>query len=293
MTTTTFQHGYAGYRTHGCRCNVCGLAVSDYEQNRKRQITAGTWQPFVAAGPVREHLAALSAAGIGYKRVSQLAGVGRSTLGHLLFGRRGQPPAGRVRQSVADRILAVEAGAQAAAGANVGGVGTARRIRALCCIGWSLTYQAERLGRSVGNFAALVDAVHVVGSTLAAVSGLYEELSMTPAPAGYSATRARRFAVGHCWFPPLAWDDDEIDDPAAFPSVLPPLEGERPHPQELVIQHLAAGHPVDRPDGVLEEMVRRLSAGGYTAAQAAVMAQTTPKTISMYRSQLGLTRVAA
>lgn len=286
-------HGYARYRLDGCRCYVCGFAVSEYERRRQEAIAAGTWRPFVDAGPVREHLAALSAAGIGYKLAAKLAGVSASAVAGVLFGRRGHGPSPRLRRETAERLLAVVAGADGLApAALVDATGTARRIQALCCVGWSLSVQAERLGWQVGNYARVLDGPRVTVATARAVAGLYDEWSMTPAPAGYSATRARWFAGERCWFPPLAWDDDEIDDPGAVPCLLPPVAGSDLRADELAVQHVMAGHPVELPAVVRDELIRRLTVHGRSLAQIAAVVRTTPKTVAFYRSKLCLTGAA-
>lgn len=284
------SHGYAGYR-RGCRCYTCGFAVSEYEQNRKRAITAGTWQPYVDAGPVRDHLAKLAEAGIGYKRAAVLASVGTSTVSAVLFGRRGKGPAAHVRNETAQRLLALRVEtATPADGQLVDGTGTARRIQALCAIGWSLTQQASRIGWNVGNFAPLTAIRPIRSTTARKVAAMYEQLSMSPPPASGSSSRARRFALARGWFPPLAWDDEQLDDPTAMPQLLPPVAGSAPDVDELAVQHVMAGHPVPLPADVRDELIRRMSAGGWSAVEIAPYARTTTGTVHAHRTRLALTR---
>ena len=49
---------------------------------------------------------------------------------------------------------------------------------------------------------------------------------MTRAPAGYSATRTRRWAAARGYLPPLAWDDDTIDQPDGRPELGVLVDGE-------------------------------------------------------------------
>jgi hypothetical protein len=50
------------------------------------------------------------------------------------------------------------------------------------------------------------------------IAAVYEQLSMrSPAPWGFQHSRAQLIAKRNGWPPPLAWDDDEIDDPTATP----------------------------------------------------------------------------
>ena len=94
-------------------------------------------------------------------------------------------------------------------------IGTARRIRALVAIGYT---QAE-LAREIGMHESWVcklakgDRAQVNSATVTRVTEVYNRLSMTP---GLS-DRARRHALRHGWPPPLAWEEDEIDDPAVKP----------------------------------------------------------------------------
>lgn len=50
------RHGYARYKLDGCRCYVCGYAAAQHNDAREHAIRRGQWQPFVDAGPVRQHL---------------------------------------------------------------------------------------------------------------------------------------------------------------------------------------------------------------------------------------------
>src|SRR5687767_13954602 len=131
----TRPHGYARYRLDKCRCYTCGWAASQYNRNRDQQIAAGTWEPFVDAQPVRDHLAALSRSGIGYKQAAKLAGVSHTTVNVMLRGRGTRPPSLQVRRENAERILAFQPQPGALADkAVVTGPGTARRAQALTAI---------------------------------------------------------------------------------------------------------------------------------------------------------------
>jgi hypothetical protein len=217
-TPTERPHGYARYKLNRCRCNTCRAAVSAYNRKTAMATTAGTWQPYTDAEPVRQHVRAAKAAGIGWRRVAELAGVPRSTVKQLLYGKPGRPPTRQIRPAVAERLLAVHFGPWALAdGALVAATGVRRRIQALAWLGWSLSEQARRIGWSVGNYATLLERPQVTRATADKVCALYEQLSMIPAADGYSATRSRNLAAARGWLPPLAWDDDNIDEPKARP----------------------------------------------------------------------------
>ena len=69
------RHGtVAGYAA-GCNCFSCRVAKSQWKNQRHRRISYGTWQPWVDAQPVRDHLHRLREAGIGWERAADLAGI--------------------------------------------------------------------------------------------------------------------------------------------------------------------------------------------------------------------------
>lgn len=215
----TIEHGtLTGYKIRGCRCPQCTEAQRRYNSRRDRLILYGRWEYMVDAEPVRQHVNHLRTAGLGWKRTAGLAGVSISTVSKLLYGSgtRGMGPTQRVRPSTATAILAVRADLDALADkACIDAAGTRRRLQALACLGWSLGEQGRRLGWTHQNYSALQTRTQVIARTARLVRALYDELSMTPAPAGPGVERARRAAARKGYLPPLAWDDDLIDLPDA------------------------------------------------------------------------------
>lgn len=97
-------------------------------------------------------------------------------------------------------------------------IGTTRRLRALIAIGYTQAALAKEVNLNTTWLNKLVnkhDGYKVNPSTAIRVDEAYRRLSMTPGP----HDRARRFAKARGWAPPLAWDEDTIDDPAAKPDV--------------------------------------------------------------------------
>ncbi|WP_435058394.1 hypothetical protein [Streptomyces sp. bgisy060] len=219
---TEREHGYARYKLDGCRCYTCGFANAAYYEARERAIMYGTWQPFTAAAPVREHLLRLRSCDMGLRRVAAVAGVDRQRLQAVLTGRpeRGTPPQAKVRPALAAAVLAVEPTLDNLGGSTViAAVGTHRRLQALVARGWPQAQLARRLGWTEANFSALLRQDHVIVRTALAVRALYEQLwDQDPRQHGVdnqAYSRATNHALARNWAPPAAWDDDTIDDPDA------------------------------------------------------------------------------
>jgi hypothetical protein len=221
---TTRPHGYARYRLDGCRCYICGYARSQYDDNRNRAIAYGTWQPWVAAEPVRTHIRHLQDCCMGLRAIAAAAGVDRKRLQAVVTGRteRGTGPQGKVRPELASAVLAVEPTLENLAPSTlINPVGTRRRVQALVAMGWPQQHLADRLGMTPSNFGAMIRRDHVIARRALQVRALYDELWRAD-PAQHGATqagitRARKHAEVNDWPQVGAWDDDTIDDPQATP----------------------------------------------------------------------------
>lgn len=97
---------------------------------------------------------------------------------------------------------------------RIDATGTRRRLRALAALGWPMRDLSVELGWEPTRAQKLTAAGHVWADTAADVRLLYDRLSMTPGPS--LKTRRRAEAAG--WLPPLAWDDDCLDDPGYVPA---------------------------------------------------------------------------
>ncbi|MFF5001747.1 hypothetical protein ACFY3G_02870 [Streptomyces phaeochromogenes] len=217
-------HGYARYRLDGCRCYTCGWAVAQYNDAREHAMRRGEWQPWTDAQPVREHVRRLQACAMGLRAIAAAAHVDRKRLQSILGGRpeRGTGPQEKVRPALAAAVLAVEPTLDNLAATTViGATGTTRRLQALVAGGWPQEHLGHKIGVSPGNFSRLVEAPTVIVRTVRAVRGLYEECwRADPLEHGASQggiTYAKRRAAQAGWAPVGAWDDESIDDPAAFP----------------------------------------------------------------------------
>ena len=195
------------------------MCPSCYEQQRRR---IGWESSYVDAQPVREHILALRAAGVGNKRLRQLSGVSHNTIQAILTGRpeRKIGPTKQVLRRTTEKILAVPIPdvphALASGGVPVPVVGTRRRLRALVTIGWSRAELMRRLGHHDTNgYRWFTDECEQVSAANArAVEKLFNELQLVPG----MSSRARNEGKRRGWAPPLAWDEGTIDDPAAEPN---------------------------------------------------------------------------
>lgn len=164
----------------------------------------------VDVAEVRAHLATLRAAGMTWRAISEVCGVTSSALCAIGLGQTSTVNAAR-----AHRILAVRPGAvyaRANTAGHVPAVGARRRIRALLAIGWTHARIAEAAGIPPRRPALILSQAGGM-VTLDAhdrIADAYDELSMRQGP----SVRNRRLGYP----PPLAWDDETIDDPRARPA---------------------------------------------------------------------------
>lgn len=226
------------YVVDKCRCRPCTDASAKEQSTRSRLQAYGRYDSGrVDAQPVREHVAALMDYGIGLKRIARLAGVSNATLGKILYGdkTRNMPPRVRTEKHVADGVLAVKPSLDhLGATVSVDATGTRRRIQALVAIGWSQSRIGQGIGMDPQNFNRTIRADRVQAGTARKIKALYDELWNQPQTGNdqrsrISANRSKNYARAHGWLPPLAWDDETIDDPATQPTVFeetPMVHGE-------------------------------------------------------------------
>ncbi|UTT40227.1 hypothetical protein NMP99_02920 [Glutamicibacter mishrai] len=197
------------------------------------------------AKPVCEHVEFLRANGVSYRALAKASGVSHSAILAMLFGRpeRGHAPYSRVLTATAEKILAVKPSMDnMSAGRPIDATGTRRRLQGLVTLGWSVSNLGVRLGVTPSNMHVLLKRDLVTVTTARKVRDLYDVLwdKQNPATSGQdlsAATRARNYARFHGWLPPMAWDDDQIDDPGYRPVV-----------------HIGSGSKVDaKRDAFIEE----------------------------------------
>lgn len=168
---------------------------------------------YVDAGPVRERLIALNAAGFTWRRLAVMTGM--SATGLLLIRDTHET----VQIDTAAAVLAIPVPPNPFAGDGlVSPVGSRRRIQALMALGWTQTELAKRLSLSHDRLSdVLCRHTKIRASRARAINDLFEELSSTPGPSDRTRIIARRKG----YVPPLAWND--IDDPDEQPAMGEPI----------------------------------------------------------------------
>jgi hypothetical protein len=133
-----------------------------------------------------------------------------------------------------------------------------RRIRALQAIGWRAADIAEAAGWKAPQVVLELLEAHrtrVGRDAYNRICRAYDQLSMQPGPSQITAKRAARRGA----LPPLAWDDDTIDNPDAKPAM--PAD-DRDSIDEVLIQRALNGIRVKANPAERAEIERRWLAAG-------------------------------
>lgn len=282
-TKACYVYGPEGGDTsRGCRCEACLQASREEKNQRSRLVAYGRWQPYVDAGPAREHLKMLMENGIGWKRAAVLAGVPNGAVTQLLYGGSGnRPPSRRIRPATEAAILAVRPSLDLMADlAGTDATGTRRRVQALAVTGWSQAELGARLRMKPGTFSAAVRRDRVSAAFARAVRDLCRELWDQPPPEATpqekrAAARTRGHAAKSEWVPLAAWDD--IDDPQARPA-----EGWQRAPEDA-----------RRPAALLVDEARELFSFGLDRNQAAERLEVTRNRLDAAFSRAARAEAAA
>ena len=285
------------YRVDGCTCTPCADAESAHGARRRRLQAYGRWESsLVDAGPVRAHMAGLRASGMGYRRIAALSGKTYAQLQRIDHAWAGHPPYKRLARATAAAILAVQP--DLAPGALVDGTGTRRRLQALVARGWSYQELSIQMGRGAvyrRHARRLATAPgRITHRTRLEVVALYERLWDQAPPAGSAyehATVARmlRIAAASGWVPPLAWNDEDLDDPGAKPA-LRWLNGRLvdAQPAKRAVDEIAVSVAVEGVRVPLTRQERQAAAlalrdRGLSAAETAARVGASERSVQRYR----------
>lgn len=204
----------SAYTNHSCRCDACRTANSTSQAKTRLKKFYGTYDKYVDAKEVRNQLLVLLGSGLSLAQIARATGISRQGLGRILAGHTT-----RALRTSAEKIRAVPADPLVAGGPDlkVPAVGAVRRLQALGAIGYTMVDLAGRLGVDRinidrylrGRWRRMPHKFH------ADVCALYEQLWNRPV----DNHRAKSMASAKGWAPPMAWDDDTIDDPSAVPEL--------------------------------------------------------------------------
>lgn len=267
VTPTDCTHPGAPHR-HGtnlayvrdrCGCCACREAHRVYSQGlRKRHVYGRFEAEWVdAADTVGAHVEALLATGWTVTGIMRAAGAGRRSIPVPQPYGRSSPSATTIRRDIADRILAIAPNPPPVR--SVDATGTRRRLQALAALGWPLDAIAERCGVNRRTLSRALADTTVTVTLAARVAAAYDQLSMTRGPS--AGTRGRAARRG--WAPPLAWDDETIDDPATQPCGLP-SRGDRQLVDDVAVDRFLAGNPVSLTRPERAAVAARLAGQGHS-----------------------------
>ena len=168
----------------------------------------------VPVGPVREHVLSLRGAHVSQRAIARAAGCSATLVRDIeraKYSRVCRGPAARLmRLSVADVVASRELPKD-----RVPAIGAVRRVRALLALGHShaTITTAGGPGWNSGDVTRDPDRQWTFLAVHEAATRAYGALSMCPGTNGL--VRARAAAAGY--LPPLCWDEEDLDDPAAVP----------------------------------------------------------------------------
>lgn len=215
--------------TNSCGCGTSaavghGMCATHYAAHRRRQMAYGRWHPRVPADAVRQHIEALSAAGVRPMQVARLAGVSQPAISHIMTGAKDRQVAAWLEKAILAVPVPSRAGEVTADNALVPILGARRRFQALIASGYPATHLARELGatrtsrvvRSLMGHRNAENGKPSRGISAARereVKALFDRLQLVPGP----SKRARELGERHGWPLPLEWDENSIDDPHGRP----------------------------------------------------------------------------
>jgi plasmid maintenance system antidote protein VapI len=211
------QHGTAIAYTHdACRCTDCREAHRQNAANIRKQKAYGRYtQHHRNPDKARQHIQALKQAGMSYNQQAQLTGLTVDTIKRIA---RNQPRT--ITHTTETRILQTHPSQANPHTTYINPTGTARRIQALTTLGWDQHTLARELGIPHPQLTHIIHYNRRVTQALAnQARALYDQLWNQTPPPSPAAKMARTAARKNRWLPPLAWDDEQIDDPnhAGYP----------------------------------------------------------------------------
>lgn len=141
--------------------------------------------------------------------------------------------------------------------------GTIRRLQALMAVGHDGQAISTRAGKHREWASRILRGAasqgYIEERTRVAVAEIYDQMWMD-APTGSYANRTRAIAARRGYMPPLAWDDDTIDDPTATPQITGPKTDVLDELEDLITSGTdarTAAATIGKPPATLARFARR------------------------------------
>lgn len=225
--TVKHEHGTRNaYLTDKCRCLPCKEAHRVANNHNRRMTAYGHSRTFmVDAKPAQKHVKNLLRRGWGVENIAKNSGVSKSTISRLLYGEpaKNAPPPVMVLASTSDSILGFAPTGkrnrhEGTVLESVDATGTKRRVQALVACGYSMAFLAKEFGASRQIMTKLIQGDRVLLTKAESFKTIYDRLwdkepPRTTAAQKKAYTTAKKMAQENGWPPPMAWDDDAIDNP--------------------------------------------------------------------------------
>ena len=265
MTPDDPRHGKRSGYLAGCGNDCCRIANARWTKQYRHAASRNGGRTTVPAEPIRQHVLQLQKT-MSLTSIGTASGTSSPQLSRLI---RGQHT--RMWRKTAAALLAVRPDSHVG-GHYVLAVGAQRRIQALAALGYSFEHLDKHLGGyGRGNISHIAYGrrTWITSDIAVRVKAAFDELAMQLPPAttrsyrsGVTRTQNRAKALG--WAPPLAWDDETIDDPSAKPVGLTGRYIVGDYIDEAAVLRRMAGDMVTLTRAERIEVVTRLRAAQWT-----------------------------
>lgn len=174
--------------------------------------------PTIPAKTVANHIEQLLVAGISMERLCAITGMQRRQMVRFKTQKF-------VTKAVATRVLSVPIPAlwwkTAPDNADVLSTGTARRLQALTAMGYTSAELCRVSGYKRRQLSQVIHghSVCVLASSARRVDEAFRTMQLVPPLPSERSRRAQNRAQKYGWVVPMAWDEEDIDNPFATPRV--------------------------------------------------------------------------
>lgn len=229
-----------------------GLCRRHYVAFRKRMSLYGKWEStYVDGNAARDRIIALTEAGMPLAQIAARIGSGKTAVQRI-----NKHPGGeglKATRRIVDAILALDpseihlAYLDSPDRSLVNGAGSRRRLRSLVAAGWTQRDLAVRCGWTAEHLGQFIhdDHMRLAAASARRIAEVFADLQLAPneAPSAYALSVARDKG----WVPPMAWDEDTIDDPEACPAELAGDDGQAHIVDEILVERCVMAWRTDLP----------------------------------------------